>query len=70
MPRPSHPIFRMIALAALAGAIAFGFLQWWAWTASHSWSSDAWLMAVPIAMVLLGIASGVALVVLIRGTRR
>ncbi len=60
---------RILILVIVAVCAVFTLVQLWAWTAQFPWSSDPWLMTIPLAVVFAGVCSLGALVVL-RLTRR
>ena len=44
-------------LVVIAVFVSFLLLQVWKWTAQFSWSSDPWLMAIPLVIVAFGFLS-------------
>ena len=63
-PRRGVSLVRMLICVISAVCIAFVLVQLWGWTAQFHWSSDLWLMAIPPALILTGLFSMGALVVL------
>ena len=54
----------MLFFVCLAIAVAFCVLVVWKWTAQFTWSSDAWLMAIPDVLMLCSVCSIIVLVIL------
>jgi predicted lysophospholipase L1 biosynthesis ABC-type transport system permease subunit len=65
-------IGRAAFLVALASIAAFLLLRMWAWSAAFPWSSDPWVMAIPVAIIFAGLISlvGLVIVFMIRLVRR
>lgn len=55
---------RVACLLCVAVGLAGVLLQLWRATAQYAWSSEQWLLAIPILIVAAGICSAGALVVL------
>ncbi len=54
-------LFRIGILVLLVATISFILLQFWAWTAQFPWSSDTWLVFIPIVIILSGVMAIIAL---------
>ena len=52
------------ALAFGAIFVSFFLLAVWGWTAQFPWSSERWLVAIPITIVLAGIVSSILLLLI------
>jgi hypothetical protein len=63
---------RIPVLVVMAAFISFVLLQVWKWTAQFSWSSDPWLMAIPLVIIAAGFLSllGLAIMGFARCKRR
>jgi hypothetical protein len=70
MRNPEIPLHRAILIVVLAVIAAFILLELWMWTTQFAWSSDPRLMAVPIAIIFLGVLSLIALEFLFRKRRK
>jgi len=44
-------------------SLAFVFIQLWMWSAESSWSSDDWVLAIPVVLVVASFLAVVAIVV-------
>lgn len=55
-------------IVVVAASVALVLVQLWGWTAQFPWSSDWWLVAIPLVLVLAGLCSLGGLV--IRGVTR
>ena len=53
---------RFAVLAVVASPIVFGLLAFWMLSAQFPWSSDDWLMAIPLAIMLMGVVAAIVLV--------
>ena len=53
---------RLLLLSIAAVTVSFSLVHLWQWTAQFTWSSDAWLMAIPTVIVWGGLGAIVVLV--------
>jgi ABC-type multidrug transport system permease subunit len=65
-------IARIPILAIIAVFVALVLIQLWIWTAQFAWSSDSWLMVILLSVILAGVISlgALILLLLIRWKRR
>jgi hypothetical protein len=61
MPNSDVPTGRAIAIVGLAILATFVLLRLWIWSAEYPWSSDAWVLAIPLAIIVAGVLAFVAL---------
>lgn len=61
-------LFRMAILGSVAVVVAFFLVGFWEWTAQFTWSSDAWLTAIP-SVIVLGSFCSIIWLLIIAGLR-
>ena len=66
MAQPQFSAGRGAFIIAIAVVAAFLLLQLWAWSAQYPWSNDAWLMAIPVVIIVGGLLAATTLAIILR----